>query len=147
MEILRSLLALLAGGIIGLVFGLLQNLALRRNERRQQLGQLGSGWAVIPGSAKRVATLLVALALVPIILAVWGLTALVAWNYVIICGHFPDGGGVYSSARMQSRALAVLGSLLLVADLTVTAALSGWSAMAYFHVPREHICAATITVV
>src|SRR5260221_7649091 len=67
MEILRSLLALLAGGIIGLVFGLLQNLALRRNERRQQLGQLGSGWAVMPGSAKRVATLLVALALVQIV--------------------------------------------------------------------------------
>jgi len=79
----------------------------------------------------------------PIILAVCALTALVGYNYVIVCRHFPDGGGVYSSARMQSRVLAVLGSLLLVADLTVTASLSGWSAMAYFHAPKQHIAIAT----
>ena len=83
----------------------------------------------------------------PIILAVCALTGLVAYNYVIICRHFPDGGGVYSSARMQSRVLAVLGSLLLVADLTVTAALSGWSAMAYFHAPRHHIAIATMALI
>src|SRR5882757_789416 len=79
----------------------------------------------------------------PIILAVCALTGLVAYNYVIVCKHFPDGGGVYSSARMQSRVLAVLGSLLLIADLTVTASLSGWSAMAYFHAPKQHIAFAT----
>src|SRR6266852_6836334 len=56
----------------------------------------------------------------PIILAVCALTGLVAYNYVIVCKHFPAGGGVYSSERMQSPVLAVLGSLLLVADLTVT---------------------------
>src|ERR1043165_7223139 len=78
-----------------------------------------------------------------IILAVCGLTGLVGYNYVIVCRHFPDGGGVYSSARMQSRVLAVLGSLLLVADLTVTASLSGWYAMAYFHAPKTHIAFAT----
>jgi len=78
-----------------------------------------------------------------IILAVCALTGLVGYNYVIVCRHFPDGGGVYSSARMQSRVLAVLGSLLLVADLTVTASLSGWSAMAYFHAPKTHIAFAT----
>src|SRR6266851_1368109 len=83
----------------------------------------------------------------PIILAVCALTGLVAYNYVIICKHFPDGGGVYSSARMQSPVLAVLGSLLLVADLTVTASLSGWSAMAYFHAPRDHIAIATIGLI
>src|SRR5436190_994380 len=83
----------------------------------------------------------------PIILAVCALTGLVGYNYVIVCRHFPDGGGVYSSARMQSRVLAVLGSLLLVADLTVTASLSGWSAMAYFHAPREHIALATIGLI
>src|SRR5438094_8016979 len=83
----------------------------------------------------------------PIILAVCGLTGLVAYNYVIVCRHFPDGGGVYSSARAQSRVLAVLGSLLLVADLTVTAALSGWSAMAYFHAPKDHIVLATVLLI
>ena len=83
----------------------------------------------------------------PIILSVCALTGLVAYNYVIVCRHFPDGGGVYSSARLQSRVLAVLGSLLLVADLTVTAALSGWSAMAYFHAPKEHIAIATMILI
>jgi amino acid transporter/nucleotide-binding universal stress UspA family protein len=83
----------------------------------------------------------------PIILAVCALTGLVAYNYVIVCRHFPDGGGVYSSARLQSRVLAVLGSLLLVADLTVTAALSGWSAMAYFRAPKEHIAIATMILI
>src|SRR6266851_5074942 len=83
----------------------------------------------------------------PIILAVTALTGLVGYNYVIVCKHYPDGGGVYSSARLQSRFLAVLGSLLLIADMTVTASLSGWSAMVYFHVPKEHLVAATIGLV
>src|SRR6476620_651845 len=45
----------------------------------------------------------------PIILAVCLLTGLVAYNYVVVCRHFPDGGGVYSAARNQSRFLAVMG--------------------------------------
>jgi len=45
----------------------------------------------------------------PIILAVCALTALVAYNYIVVCRQFPDGGGVYSSARLQSRFLAVMG--------------------------------------
>src|SRR5437763_4073320 len=75
----------------------------------------------------------------PIILAVCGLTGLVGINYIVICRHFPDGGGVYSAAREQSRLLAVVGALLLVADLTVTAALSGWSALTYITSGAEHI--------
>src|SRR5213079_1835295 len=75
----------------------------------------------------------------PIILAVCAVTGLVGINYVVICRHFPDGGGVYSAARSQGRALAVVGALLLVADLTVTAALSGWSALSYITSGAEHI--------
>src|SRR6185369_2689015 len=82
----------------------------------------------------------------PTILAVCALTALVGYNYVIVCKHFPDGGGVYSSAREQSRLLAVVGSLLLVANLTVTASLSAWSAMTYFHVPKPYLVLATVGV-
>src|SRR3954451_17261880 len=84
----------------------------------------------------------------PIILAVCALTALVGINYIIICRHFPDGGGVYSAARSQGRLLAVVGALLLVADLTVTAALSGWSALSYFNIPllKEHIVLSTVGV-
>ena len=83
----------------------------------------------------------------PIILAVCLLTALVALNYVIICKYFPDGGGVYSAARNQSRFLAVIGALLLMANFTVTAALSGWSAMSYFGVSKEFIMYASIGIV
>src|SRR5213594_4185827 len=92
----------------------------------------------------------------PIILAVCALTGLVGINYIVICRHFPDGGGVYSAAREQSRLLAVVGALLLVADLTVTAALSGWSALSYItsgtediiwiKFMRDHIALTTIGV-
>jgi amino acid transporter len=75
----------------------------------------------------------------PIILAVCALTGLVGINYIVICRHFPDGGGVYSAARSQGRLLAVVGALLLLADLTVTAALSGWSALSYVTSGAEHI--------
>src|SRR6201984_3181183 len=92
----------------------------------------------------------------PIILAVCALTGLVGINYAIICKYFPDGGGVYSAARSQGRLLAVVGALLLLADLTVTAALSGWSALTYItsgaedvawiKMAREHIALTTIGV-
>jgi len=92
----------------------------------------------------------------PIILAVCALTGLVAINYAVICRHFPDGGGVYSAARSQGRLLAVVGALLLVADLTVTAALSGWSALTYvvsgaetimwLKFLKDHIAITTIVV-
>src|SRR5882672_4686104 len=106
-------------------------------------GDWGTSKAYVIGAA----FLATQYASLPIILAVCALTGLVGYNYVIVCRHFPDGGGVYSSARMQSRVLAVLGSLLLVADLTVTASLSGWSAMAYFHAPKEHIALATLVLI
>jgi amino acid transporter/nucleotide-binding universal stress UspA family protein len=83
----------------------------------------------------------------PIIISVCLLTALVGYNYIVICQHFPDGGGVYSAARSQNRLLAVTGALLLVANFTVTAALSGWSAMRYFGVPVRYVALATILLI
>lgn len=106
-------------------------------------GDWGTSKAYVIGAAFLASTY----ASLPIILAVCALTGVVAYNYIIVCRHFPDGGGVYSSARLQSRVLAVLGSLLLVADLTVTASLSGWSAMAYFHAPKDHIALATMILI
>ncbi|CAN5262098.1 hypothetical protein BH20VER2_BH20VER2_17570 [soil metagenome] len=83
----------------------------------------------------------------PIILAVCVLTAIVGYNYIIICAHFPDGGGVYSAARQQSRFLASTGALLLVANFVVTAALSGWAAVSYFGVTTENAPLATMALV
>jgi len=83
----------------------------------------------------------------PIIVAVCVLTALVGYNYTVICAHFPDGGGVYSAARGQSRMVAVIGALMLVANFCVTAALSGWAAMNYFRVPPEYLAPATMGLI
>ena len=80
----------------------------------------------------------------PLILAVCALTAVVGFNYIVICAHFPDGGGVYSAARQQSRFLASVGALLLIANFIVTAALSGWAAVSYFGVPTEYARLATM---
>ncbi len=83
----------------------------------------------------------------PIVMAVCLLTAVVGYNYVLICSHFPDGGGVYSAAHSQSRILAVMGALLLVANFTVTAAMSAWAAMSYFGVPPGSVRLATLGVI
>jgi amino acid transporter len=80
----------------------------------------------------------------PIIVAVCALTALVGYNYTIVCKHFPDGGGVYSAARSQSRLLAAIGALLLLANFLVTAALSCNSAMYYFRVADANVALATM---
>src|SRR3954462_1825849 len=83
----------------------------------------------------------------PIILAVCLLTAVVGFNYLIVCAHFPDGGGVYSAARQQSRFLASVGALLLIANFLVTAALSGWAAASYLGVPTAYAPLAAMAIV
>jgi len=105
-------------------------------------GDWGTSKAYVIGLAFGVA----AYSSLPIILAVCLLTGLVGINYLVICRHFPDGGGVYSAARAQGRLLAVVGALLLIADLTVTAALSGYSGLDYFNLPflHNHIVLSTI---
>ncbi len=109
-------------------------------------GDWGTSKAYVIGFAFSASAAAAAWASLPIIVAVVALTALVAWNYIIVCRHFPDGGGVYSAARDQSRMLAALGALLLVANFTVTAAMSGWAAMSYFRVPPEWIGRATVVL-
>lgn len=86
-------------------------------------------------------------AALPLVMAVCALAALVGYCYTIICREFPDGGGVYSAARLQNRFLAVMGALLLVANLTVTAALSGWAAVTYFGLPDAWVRYGTLGVI
>jgi amino acid transporter/nucleotide-binding universal stress UspA family protein len=106
-------------------------------------GDWGTSKAYVIGMAFMVAQF----GSLPMILSVCVLTGIVGFNYIIICKHFPDGGGVYSAAREQSRVLAVLGSLLLLADFIVTASLSCWDAMSYLGVPREYIKLATLAFI
>jgi amino acid transporter len=65
----------------------------------------------------------------------------VGWAYQNICRIYPDGGGVYSSARHRSPTLAVIGGLLLCADYLVTAAISALDAFHYLNVGRPVVFA------
>jgi amino acid transporter/nucleotide-binding universal stress UspA family protein len=71
-----------------------------------------------------------------LIAAMCVLTALVGVNYMTICKHYPDGGGVYASVRHRSEVIAIVGAFLLIADYIVTAAISGLSAFQYLAVPH-----------
>jgi hypothetical protein len=67
MNFITAATSLIAGGIIGLAFGFIQEAAWRRHQRLQQEGKFNNGWAVMPGSMRRVAYLLVAMLLVQVI--------------------------------------------------------------------------------
>ena len=106
-------------------------------------GDWGTSKAYVIGLAFAAA----AFSSLPLIIAVSALTAVVGFNYIIVCKHFPDGGGVYSAAREQSRLLAAVGALLLVANFLVTADVSGWAAVIYFGVPKEYATISTIALI
>src|SRR5215471_3510321 len=74
------------------------------------------------------------------------LTALVGINYMVICRHYPDGGGVYASVRHRSEIVSIVGAFLLIADYLVTAAISALSAFQYLGVPHPEIFAAASIV-
>lgn len=72
------------------------------------------------------------------------LMAAVAWAYTIVCRCFPDGGGVYSSAKQLSPILAVIGATLLLCDFIVTASLSAIEGFHYLGIPKEYVVGASI---
>lgn len=80
-----------------------------------------------------------------LIAAMCALTALVGVNYLTICKHYPDGGGVYASVRHRSEIISIIGAFLLIADYIVTAALSSLSAFQYlgsvFGIPHPELFA------
>ncbi len=77
-----------------------------------------------------------------LIAAMCVLTALVGFNYIIICRLYPDGGGVYASVRHRSEIISIVGGFLLIADYLVTAAISALSAFQYLGVPHPERFAA-----
>src|SRR5665213_1447533 len=74
------------------------------------------------------------------------LTAWVGVNYMAICKHYPDGGGVYASVRHRSEIISIVGAFLLIADYIVTASLSALSAFDYLGVSHPEIFAAAAIV-
>jgi amino acid transporter/nucleotide-binding universal stress UspA family protein len=78
-----------------------------------------------------------------LIAAMCVLMALVGVNYMCICRHYPDGGGVYASVRHRSEVLSIVGAFLLVADYVVTASISALSAFQYLGVEHPELFAGT----
>jgi amino acid transporter/nucleotide-binding universal stress UspA family protein len=82
-----------------------------------------------------------------LIAAMCVLTGLVGINYMAICKHYPDGGGVYASVRHRSEIISIVGAFLLIADYIVTAAISALSAFQYLGFGHPEICAAVAIAV
>lgn len=82
-----------------------------------------------------------------LIAAMCALTALVGINYMTICKHYPDGGGVYASVRHRSEIISIVGAFLLIADYIVTAAISALSAFQYLGVGHPELFAAGAIVI
>ena len=76
-----------------------------------------------------------------LILAMCALMALVGVNYMAICRHYPEGGGVYASVRHRSEVISIVGAFLLIADYVVTAAISALSAFQYLGWPHPALWA------
>jgi amino acid transporter/nucleotide-binding universal stress UspA family protein len=119
----------------------------RNVDWKRAAGLLYGDWGTSKAYVIGLAFVAAGFASLPIILAVCVLTAIVAYNYIIVCAHFPDGGGVYSAARSQSRFLASVGALLLIANFIVTAALSGWAAASYLGVPTRYAPVAAMVII
>ena len=76
------------------------------------------------------------------------LTAIVGFNYITICRHYPNGGGVYASVRHRSEIISIVGAFLLIADYIVTAAVSALSAFLYLGVPHpEYFACGSILLI
>jgi hypothetical protein len=103
LSILRLLAALLAGGAVGFTFGLIQRRATRRHARLQEEGRFKTGWAATPGSFRRVAYLLVALAIVQFIFPMLFTTGTVT-PWVVSAGVVLGYGWVLFGQLKQRRA-------------------------------------------
>ena len=114
---------------------------------RRAAGLLYGDWGTSKAYVIGLAFAAMGFSSLPVILAVCALTFIVGLNYMIVCRCFPCGGGVYSAARPHGRLLAVVGALLLIADFTVTAALSAWAGLSYLGVPPQWILPAAIAVI
>src|SRR5260221_9536325 len=60
-----------------------------------------------------------------LIVAMCVLMALVGVNYMAICRHYPNGGGVFPQVRHRSEGISLVGAFFLVGDYIFTAASIG----------------------
>lgn len=81
------------------------------------------------------------------LLAMSVIMAAVAWCYTVICRCFPDGGGVYASARRINDLLSVVAATMLLCDYIVTASLSTLEAFHYFGAPEGWVVPLSIATI
>ncbi len=98
-QMIQAVAGLIVGLMIGLGFGMVQDAARRRNERRQQAGKLNSGWAVMPGSGARVAYLLILLVLIQLLCPLWFVNGTQWW----VTGGVVAGYGVMLFLQLRQR--------------------------------------------
>jgi amino acid transporter len=106
-------------------------------------GDWGTSKAYVPGLAFAIAGYSSFWLIAPMCV----LTALVGMNYMVICKHYPDGGGVYASVRHRSEVISIVGAFLLIADYIVTAAISAMSAFQYLGVSHPELFAGLAIVI
>ena len=99
MNLFAILAAVVVGGAIGVCFGLIQDAARRRYEKRQQEGKLGSAGPVMMGSGARVAYLLLALLAVQIICPIIFRDGIQWW----VSGSLVFGYGVVLARELRKR--------------------------------------------
>src|ERR1044072_8548453 len=99
LNMLQSIAGLIVGALIGTGFGLVQDAARRRNERKQAEGKLNSGWAVMPGSGARVAYLLILLVLIQLICPILFRDRIQWW----VSGGIVLGYGLILFRQLQRR--------------------------------------------
>lgn len=122
-------------------------LALKKVERPRELKWFQAGsmlygdWGTSKAYVLGIAFALAGHASLFFLLAMNVLVILIGFCYTIICKAYPEGGGVYSSARQRSKMLGVIGALLLVADYVVTASLSSLDAFHYLGFSQPHLWA------
>jgi hypothetical protein len=97
--IISAIAAILVGGVMGYGFGLIQRSARSKNERLQESGKLNNGWAVMPGSGRRVAYLLICLAGVQFICPMLFVNGIQWWVSAGVVG----GYGVVLYQQLRQR--------------------------------------------
>ena len=97
---LASIAALVVGGLIGAAFGMLQNVARRKNEEKEARGDFKSGWSLMPGSGARVAYLLLTLVLIQVLCPVLFKDSATKWW---VSGGVGVGYGLMLALQLRQR--------------------------------------------
>lgn len=105
-ELLRPIVALAGGLTIGCTFGLIQNAARRRLERKYAGDRLKNGWAIMPGSMTRVAIMLALLGLIQVVCPMFFVDGVQWW----VSAGVALGYGAQLFTELRARRASLLGA-------------------------------------